>query len=290
MIENLGIIAVLSLAVIFTFVSVTTFVAFSASSIQSNFNLYKNRFTETANLHMSDMFVTMDPMKLFLFNTLIIIILPVMTHSLFQLWVVTGGVFVVCLILPGMIWRNLRNKRMAKVELQLPDAFLMISSGLQAGASFNMALEDMVRQSPPPLSQEFGLLVKRMRLGVPLEDALLELEGRLPIPSFVMASSAIRISREVGGNLVDTINNMAKVLRRKHTMEGKINSLTAQGRAQGRFMAGLPILCAVALSFLEPEAMRQLYTTRVGLMILAAMVGMQVTGFIFIRKITTIDT
>jgi tight adherence protein B len=148
----------------------------------------------------------------------------------------------------------------------------------------------MVRQSPPPLSQEFGLLVKRMRLGVPLEDGLIELEKRLPIPSFIMASSAVRISREVGGNLVETITNMAKTLRRKHTMEGKIDSLTAQGRAQGRFMGALPIFLAIALSFLEPEAMRQLYTTRVGLMILAVMVVMQVMGFVFIRKITTIDS
>ena len=123
-----------------------------------------------------------------------------------------------------------------------------------------------------------------------MEDGLIELEKRIPLTSFVMASSAIRISREVGGNLVETINNMARTLRRKHQMEGKIDSLTAQGRTQGRFMSALPILLGIALSFLEPEAMQQLYTTRNGLLILTGMVVMQVMGFVFIRKLTSIDS
>jgi tight adherence protein B len=73
-------------------------------------------------------------------------------------------------------------------------------------------------------------------------------------------------------------------------MEGKIDSLTAQGRTQGRFMSALPILLGIALSFLEPEAMQQLYTTRNGLLILTGMVVMQVMGFVFIRKLTSIDS
>jgi tight adherence protein B len=79
------------------------------------------------------------------------------------------------------------------------------------------------------------------------------------------------------------------MLRRKKVMEGKIDSLTAQGRAQGTFMAMLPIMLAIILSFIEPEAMRQLYTTRNGLMVLAVMVVMEVLGFMFIKKITRID-
>lgn len=105
-----------------------------------------------------------------------------------------------------------------------------------------------------------------------------------------MASSAIRISREVGGNLVETINSMADTLRRKQTMEGKIESLTAQGRAQGTFMALVPIGLALILSVFEPEAMRKLYTTREGLMVLTVMIIMQIMGFVFIRKITSIDS
>lgn len=251
---------------------------------------YRQRFTSNATQELSEMFIFMDASQLFIVNIIALILIPVGVHALFQLWVITGGVFAVLLIVPGAIWARMRKKRLSKFEEQLPDVFMMISSSLQAGASLNMALSDVVKQSPIPASQEFGLLVKRMQLGVTLEDSLIELEKRIPLQSFIMASSAIRISREVGGNLVETIQSMAETLRRKKTMEGKIDSLTAQGRAQGTFMALLPVALAVLLSFIEPEAMRKLYTTREGLMVLTVMVFMQIMGFVFIRKITSIDS
>lgn len=288
--QNLIIVLALVLTVLLAFISVSALVGLSAGFVQEQLSLYRSRFTETARLQTADMFVTVDPGKLFLLNLIALLVIPVLVHQLFQLWIITGGVVLVLLIVPGLVWKRLHDKRMRKIEEQLPDAFLMIASGLQAGASFNSALEDMVRQVPAPLSQEFGLLVKRMRLGVPMEDGLLELEKRIPLQSFIMASSAVRISREVGGNLVKTISSMAQTLRRKQTMEGKIDSLTAQGRAQGRFMSALPVFLAIALSFLEPEAMKQLYATRVGIMILSGMIVMQVMGSVFIRKITTIDS
>ena len=290
MTENIMIIVALGLTVIFVFIGVAALTAASANSLQTFAKIYKDRFTETADIAASDMFLTMNPVVLFSLNMLALILIPTLVHSVFDIWVLTAGVGVILLVMPGFFWSRMRQKRLDKLEGQLPDAFLMISSGLQSGASFTMALEDMVRQAPAPLGQEFGLLVKRMRLGVPMEDGLIELEKRIPLASFVMASSAIRISREVGGNLVETINNMARTLRRKHEMEGKIDSLTAQGRAQGRFMTGLPILVGIALSFLEPEAMQQLYTTRNGLLILAGMIVMQIMGFVFIRKLTSIDS
>ncbi|MDO3386263.1 type II secretion system F family protein [Gilvimarinus sp. SDUM040013] len=251
---------------------------------------YRRKFTSNANQELAEMFIFMDASQLFMINIAALVLIPIGVHALFQLWVITAGVFVVLLIVPGAIWARMRKKRLNKFEEQLPDVFMMLTSSLQAGASMNMALADVVKQTPAPASQELGLLVKRMQLGVTLEDSLIELERRIPLQSFVMASSAIRISREVGGNLVETIQSMAETLRRKKTMEGKIDSLTAQGRAQGTFMAMLPIALAVLLSFLEPEAMRKLYTTREGLMVLAVMVFMQIMGFTFIRKITSIDS
>ncbi len=286
---DLNIIVLLVLAVLFSFLAAASFAAAASGFIGSAIGLYRNRFTETARFELSDIFVAVDPGRLFLINVLALVLIPAIVHRLFELWIVTISVAGIILVVPGLIWRSLRNKRLKKVDEQLPDAFLLLASSLQSGASFNTAIEDLVRQAPPPLSQEFGLLVKRIRLGVPMEDGLREMEERLPLQSFVMASSAIRISREVGGNLVKTISSMAQTLRRKHTMEGKIDSLTAQGRAQGRFMGALPIVLAIGLSFLEPEAMRQLYTTRAGLIILFVMIVMQVLGFMFIKKITSID-
>ncbi len=287
--ELLGLSA-MALAILLIFIAVACTAVLTTNKVVGFITFYRSKFTANAQVELADMFVFTDPSRLFWLNIAALIVLPMLVHLLFDLWVITGLLFAVLLIVPGVIWAKLRLKRFRLLEAQLPDAFMMLSSSLQAGASLNMAFQDLVRQSPAPISQEFGLLVKRMQLGVSLEDGLVELEKRLTIPSFVMASSAIRISREVGGNLVETINSMADTLRRKQTMEGKIDSLTAQGRAQGTFMAMVPIGLALILSFFEPEAMRKLYTTREGLMVLTVMIIMQVMGFVFIRKITSIDS
>lgn len=290
MMQNLLGIGALGLAVVLVFVAVASMAVLTTDKITNFLAFYRSKFTANAEVEMGDMFVSADPARLFWLNILGLIFIPLFVHLLFDLWVITGLIFSVLLIVPGFLWARMRNKRFRALESQLPDAFMMLSSSLQAGASLNMAFQDLVKQSPVPISQEFGLLVRRMQLGVSLEDSLIELEKRLPIQSFVMASSAIRISREVGGNLVETINSMADTLRRKQTMEGKIDSLTAQGKAQGLFMAMVPVVLALILSFFEPEAMRKLYTTREGLMVLSAMIVMEVMGFVFIRKITSIDS
>lgn len=260
-----------------------------ADRVTDFFSFYRQQFTRNAELEMADMFIFANGRQLFILNMMLLVLVPLFLHALFQILVVTVAGTLVALFVPRLIFKQMSKARLKKFEEQLPDAFMMLSSSLQSGASLTMALENVVQQSPAPLSQEFGLLIKNIRLGVTLEDALLKLEKRIPMPSFIMASSAIRISREVGGNLVETINTMAAMLRRKRVMEGKIDSLTAQGRAQGTFMALLPVFLAGILSAIEPEAMSQLYTTRNGLMVLTVMVVMEVLGFMSIKRITRID-
>jgi tight adherence protein B len=278
------------LVVFLCFVSVSAIVLASGDHVKQAVANYKARFNHQTSTQLADFFIFDNANKFFIANVLALILIPLAAHFMFGIWILTWSLAAILFFLPGIIWSRMRIKRLRKFEEQLPDAFIMMASSLQSGASLNMAIESMVKQTAPPISQEFGLLTKRLRLGITLEDALLEMEKRIPIQSFVMASSAIRISREVGGNLVETIKGMAKTLRRKKSMEGKIDSLTSQGRVQGLFMAVLPIIMAGILSLLEPVAMKKLYTTPEGLVILAIMVMMQICGFIFIRKITSIDS
>jgi len=271
------------------FAAVFLLVKAIGSSVANSLALYQSQFTESAEVELSDLFIFADPKKMFVLNVVTFFVVPTLVHLLWQIWIVTGSVAVALLFVPPFVYKSLRNGRLKKFESQLPDAYMMISSSLQAGASFNLALADMVERAPSPLAQEFGLLLKKIKLGVALEDGLLEMEERIPLDSFIMASSAIRISKEVGGNLVSTIESMADTLRRKKTMEGKIESLTAQGKVQGKFMAGLPILIGVILSMMEPEAMKQLVTTSTGIAILVGLVVMEAIGFFIINKITSID-
>ena len=164
-----------------------------------------------------------------------------------------------------------------------------IARAMRAGASLNIALESLVKEQPAPLSQEFELFLKEQRLGVEFEESLKKMEERIPIPDFSMLVTALLINREVGGNLAETMETLGETLRRKGMMEGKIQSLTAQGKLQGLVMTGLPVLLGFLLNLMEPEAMSKLWTTTIGYIVLSIIIVMEILGYFMINKITSID-
>ncbi|MCP3850581.1 MAG: secretion system protein F [Gammaproteobacteria bacterium] len=278
-----------SLTIACTLISTLLFFYVVTTSSVRYFKDYRSTFQEAADVNMADMFMFIDPAKLFLYNLAALFVLPVLFWLLTGDALIGGFTFTFFLILPPVIYKKLRTKRLKKIEEQLPDALVMITGALKAGASLNMALESLVREQPAPISQEMALLVRQQRLGIDFNKALDSMEKRVPVASFYMLVSALKISREIGGNLAETLEVLADTLRRKVTMEGKIESLTAQGKMQGIVMTGLPVLLAVMLSFIEPENMAKLYTTPAGWIVLGIIIVMEVMGYIFINKITSID-
>ena len=256
----------------------------------SNFmSSYKDTFTESASANMADMFMFVDATRLFYINLLAIFIIPLLILLIFRDIPLSLGVFVLLAVMPSIMYRTMRKKRLRKFEEQLPDALLMVTGAMRAGASLNIALEGLVKEQPPPISQEFELFMREQRIGVEFEKSLGNMDKRLPLQDFAMLTSALRINREIGGNLAEILESLAETLRRKHMMEGKIDSLTAQGKLQGIVMTGLPILLGVLLYFLEPEAMSKLWTTTVGYVVSGVILIMETLGYIMIRKITSID-
>jgi tight adherence protein B len=279
----------LILVAVLTFASVATLSWFALRASRGFWEDYESVFKETASTNLADMFLIVDPQRLFFFNVLIIIILPLLV------WVVSGdflfGLIALggALFMPFYIYGLIRKRRFKTFEKQLPDALTMIAGALKAGASMNMALESLVKEQPAPLSQEFQLFLREQRIGVDFSRSLQNMEQRLPIPDFQMFASALRIAREIGGNLAEILERLSDTLRRKATMEGKIDALTSQGRMQGYVMTGLPVLLGCLLYLLEPEAMGKLFTTKEGWITLTVVIVMEVVGYIFISKITAID-
>lgn len=250
---------------------------------------YKETFTESASANAADMFMFVDATRLFYINLIAIVVIPLLIWLLIGDLLTAFAVFILLAVLPGIMYTRIRKKRLKKFEEQLPDGLMMLSGAMRAGASLNIALEGLVKEQPAPLGQEFELFMREQRLGTDFEKSLDHMEKRLPIPDFAMLTSALRINREIGGNLAEIIESLADTLRRKQQMEGKIESLTAQGKLQGIVMTGLPILLGVLLYFLEPESMEKLWTTTIGYGVLAVIFFMETLGYVMIRKITSID-
>jgi len=250
---------------------------------------YKETFTESTDATMADMFMFVDATRLFYMNIIAMAVFPALIWLLTGDTITTAAVFALLALMPGMIYRNMRKKRIRKFEEQLPDALLMLFGAMRAGASLSIAMDSLVKEQPAPISQEFELFNREQRIGVDFDVSIKNMEKRLPMQDFSMFASALRINREIGGNLAEILESLGETIRRKHQMEGKIESLTAQGKMQGIVMTGLPLLLAGILFFIEPEAMSMLWTEPIGWATLAVIFVMEVLGYVMIRKITSID-
>ncbi len=247
------------------------------------------QLAQQASTTLADMFIFLDPQKMFRYNLVAMFVLPAAVYFLTANPVFATAALVATYVLPKYYVRAMRTQRFKTLEKQLPDALLMITGAMSAGASVNIAIESMIKEQRPPIAQEFDLMMRELRIGVDFDTALKNMEKRNPIADFALVISALRISREVGGNLAEILNSLADTLREKQTMEGKIASLTAQGKIQGIVMTALPLLVMFGLTQIEPVAMAPLFNTWPGWLTLTVIGVMEVLGYFFIQKITAID-
>jgi tight adherence protein B len=243
----------------------------------------------SAKTNLEEMFIFTDADRIMAINILVLILLPVLAWILIGNLIMVGACVVVAFIAPRYVLRYIAERRLRLFEQQLPDALLMITGALRAGASLPVALDSVASEGKEPISQEFELMLREMRLGLDMGVALERLEKRVPLTDLAMVTAGMALSREVGANLAETLESISKTIRAKLQMEGKIRSLTAQGKMQGWVMSALPILLVLVLNVMEPEAMAPLFNAWYGWVTLAVMAVAIAIGSHFIRRITNID-
>ena len=250
---------------------------------------YQRRFTDQARNQLEEAFIFINPNKVFLLTIVGTVVVPAL------LWFATRNaglpvlVAVLALVLPRISFAVINRRRRAKIVKQLPDVLLMLGSSLRAGTSLQIALDLTIRETPAPLSQELGVVVQEQRLGVALEDALETMATRLKLEEIELVVTAMTIARDVGGNLAETLDRLAHTLRAKAIMEGKIRSLTSQGKLQGLIVGSLPLFLMLVLSRMQHDAMAPLFQPWLGWGVLAVIGILEVIGFLMIKKIVTID-
>ncbi|MCC5853735.1 MAG: type II secretion system F family protein [Alkalimonas sp.] len=250
---------------------------------------YERNFTTAARTNLSDMFLFIEPKQLFLINTLTLIFVPVIFRLLIGTWLIGILISIILAILPRFAYSYMHKRRRKLFIKQLPDALNMVSMSVRAGVSLNAAIEFMTEQSAPPISQEFSLFLREQRLGVDFNTSLQHVLKRVPAQEFQLVVSAMKISREVGGNIADVLMKQSETLRKKIEMDGKINALTAQGKLQGIVMTLLPFFIFIALFHIEPSAMRRIFTDPIGWGLMAVTAIMLTFGYAIIQKIVRID-
>ncbi len=201
------------------------------------------------------------------------------------------GLLAACLVFPAprLLLRFLRARRLKKFNEQLEDVLMSISSSLKAGFSINQAIDEIAAEGRPPISVEFRLLAQECRLGVPLTQALENMNRRLGSEDFELVATAIITARQTGGELTSTLERLAGLIRERMRINGKLHAITAMGRMQAWLISAMPFVLLFGIWQFAPAILEGVFDSFIGYAMIGGVVVLVVCGFLVIRKITTID-
>lgn len=259
---------------------------------------YRERYLHETALELDDVLIQMPPGRLLDLSLAISAVAAIVTFlmlgSFSELaWLSSSAVSLMAAILlfplPRLILRQLRKRRIAKFNEQLEDVLMAISSSLKAGFSIQQAIEEVAEEGRPPISVEFRLLAQECRLGVPLTQALENMNRRLESEDFELVATAIITARQTGGELTSALERLAGLIRERLRIARKLHAITAMGRMQAWMIGIMPFALLVGIHYVAPSLLEGLFDTFIGYALIAAVMLLVTIGFLVIRKITTID-
>lgn len=191
-------------------------------------------------------------------------------------------------LLPPYWIRLRKGKRLIRFESQLSEAMVMVGNCLRSGLTFQQAMNNIANEMPDPIGREFSRAVREINLGGSVDLALNNLAERVKSTDLALAVSAIQIQRQVGGNLLDLLENISETIKDRIKIKNEIRVMTATGRASGMIIGSLPLGLAGVLMLINPDFITAFFNTSLGIGMLIAGAIMETIGFLMIRKIVSI--
>lgn len=193
-----------------------------------------------------------------------------------------------CMLIPRTIIFFISLQRRNNFEKVFPDGLSLIANSLRSGFSLEHCFQLIEKDMPPPLSEEFAVINKDLRLGSSLATTLREFSKRITIPQVRLFVTAVIIQQEVGGSLADIMNSLAYTIRKEKEIYRELRVLTAQGRSTAILVGILPFALLALINSFSPEYTLPLFTTSSGHLLIAAALLLEIVGMLTIKKIMDI--
>ncbi|GAB1692164.1 VWA domain-containing protein [Krasilnikovia sp. M28-CT-15] len=188
------------------------------------------------------------------------------------------------------LYLRLRAARRARAfGNQLPDALQLLVGSLRSGFSLPQSLDALVRDGGEPIAGELGRALAETRLGGDLEESLDRVGERNGSQDMAWLVMAIRIQREVGGNLSETLETAVGTMRERGRLHRHVRALSAEGRLSAMILLGMPIVLGAWMFVFRRDYLRPLYTEPLGLLMLAGSVVGVVIGALWLRKLVRVE-
>ncbi len=197
------------------------------------------------------------------------------------------GVFIGA-AMPNLILKMRFKRRAQKFDNQLLDAINMLTSCLKGGLSLLQGIEVLVEEMPPPISQEFSLIIRENKMGISLEESLTRLNKRMNLEELGLVVNALLVARETGGELTKVFSRLSVTIRDNHKLKENIKTLTLQGRMQGIIMSFLPIVFVAWVLSVDKHHFDIMLKSDLGRMLLVGAVVLQICGMLLIKMFSVI--
>jgi tight adherence protein B len=188
-------------------------------------------------------------------------------------------------LVPYMLARRARAKRLVRIEEQLPEAADFIARALRAGHSFTNVLQIVGNELPEPLAGEFRLAREEINYGVPMSEALHNMAARIPLTDLRYLIIAVLIQRESGGNLAEILGNISTIIRSRLKLAAQVRVLSAEGRMSAWILGALPFVVGTLMLLINPKYVRVLWTDPDASKILWYAGGMILVGVAWLRRV-----
>ncbi|MEZ5680302.1 MAG: type II secretion system F family protein [Erythrobacter sp.] len=189
--------------------------------------------------------------------------------------------------LPHFIVNRQIKKRTANFNAKFPDAIELLVRGLRSGLPVTETLSVVAQELPGPVGQEFKGIVERIKIGKTMEDSLQDTADRLGIPEFNFFCITLAIQRETGGNLAETLSNLADVLRKRAQMKLKIRAMSSESKASAYIVGALPFIVFTLIWWINPTYIGGFFEDdRLIVTGLGGLVWMSIGGFIMAKMVS----
>jgi len=190
---------------------------------------------------------------------------------------------------PRWVLGWVRRHRSKGLHDQLGDVLTALSNGMRSGLSLQASLRMVVEEMPSPAREEFALVLKAHEMGEPLETSLERLLNRVPSDELNMFVTSVHILRKAGGDLPTQFDMVVKTIQRRQRVEGRIKTLTAQGRFQTIAIALVGVGLSLSLWVVSPDMMRPLLNTTPGRLCFAVSTTLFTLGVLAMRKMARVE-
>ena len=207
----------------------------------------------------------------------------------------SGGILLTLLLLalgiflPWMYLGFKRSRRLKAFDAQLADCLQLMSGSLSAGLSLAQSVDTVVREGSEPIAGEFRRSLMEARLGVQIEDSLESVAERMQSEDWKWVVMAIRIQREVGGNLAELLMNVAATLREREYLRRQVKALSAEGRLSAWILGGLPPGFVIYLTLANPSYLQPMVSSTLGWLMIGAATVMMVIGVFWMSKMVKVE-